>query len=603
MTLGLDDTALLRDALRAPHGMQVTVAVGTTFTVDLTALLAIPVAASFPGEASDAEEPADLLETIRRHSERTILFCQAGAISVPTQYRAALTFVERTVIEVAKPVGGIFHPKWWALRFDGGGRTLHRVLIMSRNLTFDRAFDVIARFDEDPASEHALDTRALTDALGTYTTRAARRPEQRQLELIDDLRSSLSRARLAVPAPFTAGSLVLGHPGGAQHPFHTKCDDALAVSPFLTSDAARAFAKTAARTSIIVSRRASLDGIATALVDVDRVLRVKDAVLNAQESADSGLTAGDNVNGPGPDGDASAAMRGLHAKFYVQDLGETSTMWLGSANLTAGGFGRNHEMLVRLDGRSTDVGIATVLDPAGKRRDLSMLVEPHDLPDAADAEGASDEDDGVSELDSIAYDLASRSITITASNQGAKWSLDLSIDPFDVPDLELAARPLTLSADFRPVTEGTAVWSGLDLTAITPWVVLKLSRASMRRTVLARAELVGDPPERRSAIIAHAIHTRDDFLRYLAATLGIPFGGAFTAAPDAGQRLDGGWRAGPRDEQILEDLLTTASRAPRRLDTLDATLRQLDARSETRAIVPEEFRNLWQAVDAAIGPK
>jgi hypothetical protein len=77
--LKLDQTALLLDAFRPPQNMEIDVAVGTTFTLDLTALLTIPVAASFDA-ITDGPEPADLLETIRRYAERTVLFCQAGAV-------------------------------------------------------------------------------------------------------------------------------------------------------------------------------------------------------------------------------------------------------------------------------------------------------------------------------------------------------------------------------------------------------------------------------------------------------------------------------------------------------------------------------------------
>ena len=108
--LRLDQTALLLDALRPPQGMEIDIAVGTTFTLDLTALLTIPVAASFDAMTEGAE-PADLLETIRRYSERTVLFCQAGAVSVPSHYRSAHTLIEDTVVEVKKPDAGIFHPK------------------------------------------------------------------------------------------------------------------------------------------------------------------------------------------------------------------------------------------------------------------------------------------------------------------------------------------------------------------------------------------------------------------------------------------------------------------------------------------------------------
>ena len=127
---------------------------------------------------------ADLLETIRRYADRTILFCQAGAISIPA-YRAALTFVEQTVVEVCKPDGGLFHPKSWIVRFTSGrGRVRHRVLVMSRNLTFDRAWDVLVRLDEDPECSAAIDAAPLVDFIAGVAGATARPLTLAQQELV-----------------------------------------------------------------------------------------------------------------------------------------------------------------------------------------------------------------------------------------------------------------------------------------------------------------------------------------------------------------------------------------------------------------------------------
>ena len=133
--------------------------VGTTFTLDLVTLLAVPVSATL---AAEQDQPPDVLETIRRYADRTIMFCQAGAIGIPSSYRPALTFVEGSVVEVKKPIsGGIFHPKVWVVRFSKGDDTIHRVIVLSRNLTFDRSLDMMVRFDEDGGHGPRLDTSDL----------------------------------------------------------------------------------------------------------------------------------------------------------------------------------------------------------------------------------------------------------------------------------------------------------------------------------------------------------------------------------------------------------------------------------------------------------
>jgi hypothetical protein len=584
--LGLDQTAMLIDALRPPPGMAIDAAIGTTFTLDLSALLAVPVAASF---AEQEDEGADLLETIRRYADRTILFCQAGAISVPA-YRAALTFVEQTVVEVSKPDGGLFHPKSWIVRFTSGrGRVRHRVLVMSRNLTFDRAWDVLVRLDEDPECSAAIDTAPLVDFIAGVAGAAARPLTLAQQELVGSIRDTARRARMAVPSPFTDGAFEPLRPGRRVFPFYDRCDHALAISPFLTHRPVADFLGTATTWRGVVSRAGGLDGVASVLTGVEDVKRIKDAVLDAQQSVDPVFepTAEDEDSAEGVD--LGPAMRGLHAKIFVQDVGDRSTAWLGSANLTDAALSRNWELLVRLTGSRRDVGYDAVLSRKPEQNNLSWLVEDHELPEE-------DAPEDESPLVGHAFDLASADITVTLTVQ-EHIRAELRISPCRPPeDVVMQARLLS-QPDFITFESGVATWDGLALHQITPFVVLQLRAPSETRSVLVRAHLIGDDyEERRGAVLAHAIANRDDFMRYLAALLGLgPLGGYPVDADGAG-----GWFAGNLDaDKVLEDLLATASRHPRRLASLEQTLRRLETDSRFAEIVPSDFRELWAAVYTA----
>ena len=107
MTLTPETRVLLTDALRPPAGYRVEIAVGTTYSLNLTALLLAPLSfALFDRENSDelsAVDPIRVLEAVRRYAEHTTVFCQAGGIHVPSSYRSILTFVEDSVLEVMPP--------------------------------------------------------------------------------------------------------------------------------------------------------------------------------------------------------------------------------------------------------------------------------------------------------------------------------------------------------------------------------------------------------------------------------------------------------------------------------------------------------------------
>jgi hypothetical protein len=588
--LGLDQTALLLDGLKPPPGMEIDAAVGTTFTLDLTALLAVPVAAMFASDEQDGTDSANLLEVVRRHADRTVLFCQAGAISVPPKYRAALTFVEQSVVEVRRPTGGIFHPKVWVVRFSGAGSYLHRVLVMSRNLTFDRSWDVIVRLDEEPDAARTMNTAGIVEFVRALPSLAARELPVIQSDLVANLANTLATATLAVPTPFESGSFAPLLSRNDRQPFRRTCDHALAISPFLSEGAARSFVDTATAWAGVVSRAAALDASADGVRHVERVLRLKDAVLDAERTIDDTFDTTDTDDSGGE----TKHLRGLHAKTYVQDHGDQATCWIGSANLTAGAFSTNVEMLVRLTGPVGDVGVDSLLSPIPQKNNLSWFVEDHPLPETNED---SEAEEGLSELEGHAFDVASGDVTLTLTTAGEHWDAELTIKPWQLP-AGMSVRARLLSLDNDPAIEvvaGGASWQAIPLSLITPFVVLEAHAGGAVRRTLVRAQLVGDPEDRRRSVIANAIASRDDFLRYLAALLGVELG--FGSAGTGDGLFSGGWIGGG-STRVLEDLLVTASRHPARLASLDETLKQLRGRPDVAEIVPEDFHQLWDAVYA-----
>ena len=148
------------DAIRPPVGFCFESAMAVTFTLDLQALLAAPAAlamAESDSSASDggAHEPIELLHALRSHASKLTVFCQVGEITLPPP-RQVFAFVEKAVVPVVAPRGGVVHSKVWVLRYEAVGKPSGsqpqeqrlRVLIASRNLTFDASWDIVVRLDE-----------------------------------------------------------------------------------------------------------------------------------------------------------------------------------------------------------------------------------------------------------------------------------------------------------------------------------------------------------------------------------------------------------------------------------------------------------------------
>src|SRR4051794_15799420 len=88
----------LFELLRPPPGYALDCAVGTTFSLDLLALLTAPLAFTrFEWNEDSGPGAVDrmaLLETIRRYAARIHLFCQAGRIALPKEGNQLLIYLE-----------------------------------------------------------------------------------------------------------------------------------------------------------------------------------------------------------------------------------------------------------------------------------------------------------------------------------------------------------------------------------------------------------------------------------------------------------------------------------------------------------------------------
>ena len=321
----------LVEAMRSPVGFRFESAMAVTFTLNLQALLAAPAALAF-AESSDTSsrgphEPSiELLHALRSHASKLTVFSQVGEIALPRSHRV-FAFLERTIVPVVAPQGGIVHPKVWVLRYEAVGKRPEsqppeqrlRVLITSRNLTFDESWDTVVRLDEadDPAgavlapvgdlfegllenrvgtasTAHQNRVRSLSEAL--QTTRFSR-PEG-----VDDLQIHvLGLTRTCSPLPETA-------------------ERSLIISPFVSDDF---FTRVhPAQVGELVSRPESLD-----LLRPDALKNVIETYAFDDGSAPDLATDEERLSPLDP----GRPLVGLHAKVFAFENEDRAHIFLGSA--------------------------------------------------------------------------------------------------------------------------------------------------------------------------------------------------------------------------------------------------------------------------------
>lgn len=611
MSLAPESRTLLTDALQPPAGFRLDVAVATTYSVDLVALLLAPLSFAVHEHATDLEtaDPIAVLESVRRHADHLTVFCQAAAIH-PTPYRSVLTFIEDSVVEVTAPrEGALFHPKVWAIRFrSDDGATRHRCLVLSRNLTFDQSWDTILVLDEPAPGEwtKTIDGAPLGGFVAELQSLAVRPLSAERRAEIADLAATIGAARLTVPAPYRAGEIVPLGMAGSEALALDPSDRLLAISPFLGS---RVVDDLQASTGefILLSRPTALNGVRLAAHAQPFVL---DQATEEAPDASAGAGAGADASEQGdpapvaPASEANPPARGLHAKTFLAERRDEVEVITGSANATTSAFDGNVELVVRLRGAKAAAGIDTVWHGSKEAPGLRQVCVPY-TPQAPDPLVAELEDRSW-EIDRWHTQLStSDPVLEVGESDGRTTTLTLRIDASTPPEgCVTRMRPLSLleSVEARDLAP-EITWGPISIRNVTPFLAVTTTsgtgKTAVTRTSVIKAELCGDVGERRQSALREVLKSATDVLRYLVFLLGDP---ASTVTSDLESMLGGPWHRneypGAWDRvNIFEPLIRAAASGDRSVDRVASLLEELGADAAHEDLIPPEFAELWAVVD------
>ena len=581
------------DLLRPPPGRQLDLVVLTTYTLDLEALLAVPLAVLAHADAGVdqlLEDPLLILQGLREAGDRVHVFVDETGIAVPRRQRELYATLEDSVHPVRAPGGGVFHPKVWLARFvtpEGGGEALLRVGVLSRNLTFDRSWDVALASEVRPGRRRLAASGPLARLVGDLArlSKLAGMPIPESLSRdLEVLSGQVSRSLFPGPpgfsdAPITFHTAGIGRPR-RWFPKVANGGNVLAVAPFLTGEALDSIRGLGRGKGHLVSRHEELDGVSVASVarwDEARVLA--DAVLDE------------------PGDETSSRPSGLHAKVIAVEHGWDVTWWLGSANLTAPALGgSNVEIMAQITGRKSRVGIDKFLDG------FDSLCETYTRTD--EAAGDDDEEHQAQrDVEAAARALAKAELAITcaAADELWEWHLDGQIQ-----------LPEGVTAKVWPVSVGEdqAILADLPVTFLLPmtrltafaaFVVSSDSPGAEPQRIARKLPIGGVPEERAARVLRSLIDSPERLLAFLRALLG-----GLEELGHAGDLDEVGtgawkWEAGFAAETLLEDMLRSASRDPDRLVAVRKLIGDLRRAPNGRDIVPDRLHDVWQAVDATLG--
>jgi hypothetical protein len=546
------------ELLQPEVGYQLDFAVGLTYSLDLEALLGVPVSLGMLDDmdSSNMQNPFFLLEAIRKSSDKIAIFCNAGCIKMPQRIEPVFALLENSVFEINLPKKANFHPKLWIIKYSNeDGLSYIKVITLSRNLTFDRSFDVAVEMQGAIGAFPNEKHRPLADMLQFAAKYSAKDKAKKIRSLSEDL---LKVTKFELDEQFEDYAF---HPFGitgyknAAAPLFADAYQLLVISPFL-SDAVVNMITAKPKYKTLITRKASVSP--KVLKCFDEVYITKDIVMNDELLEESG--------------NPSESQRDVHAKVYFKNNYYGNYLYLGSLNASANAFYNNVEFMLELKFKpycgSYQLMLKDFLPDEGN---------PFEQLRSTDDYCSESGDEGLDDISDIINALGTAAVV----QQQGRFAVTVECGSLCTP-AEIA--PLFRSHAF--VSLGTStVLPDLLLKELSELYVIR--RGALYAVVKIHTD--GLPyADRDNAIYNSIISSKSRFLAFVAFLLADNYSEASLEQRSFMESLRlGSENTGSIPAGLYERMLRTAAIDPRRLDDIENVMSKLDPE-----IVTDDFRQI-----------
>ncbi|MDR2140515.1 MAG: phospholipase D family protein [Deltaproteobacteria bacterium] len=592
------DRDFYSSALRPPSDdMVFDEAIATTYSVNLEFLLDVSAQLGLSGPSGWAfEDETGALEALGRVSEKLTVYAQKTQIQAPSSMRVTrlVPLLEGMILQVVSPGHGVFHPKVWAIRYvnPNSENLAYRLLVLTRNMTFDRSWDIILNLDGVVQGRYYNVNRPLVQFFETLPLLARSASEkvdigrERQAQRFAE---ELHYVRWNVPEGYDDLAFYL--PGIEGFDWEPKESKRLTViTPFCSDQALKDLTGYSENSVALISRPETL----TTLNEETLGLFKESFYLDENAERENGEELEFAI--------------GLHSKVYLSEFGPRASqvsLVIGSANATNAALiaKRNIEFLVELTGKKKNVG---GIDDLLSQDSLGGFLINFNPEEVQEIDNSRKEAEKNAESARSAFIEAILSVECepTAREDHFKMSLKGKI-PLLEGIVEALAWPVTVSRQFATnilhVSTEEIILGEFQLASLTNFIVFELKTEHPEVSVrfVMKLQAKGFPEERHDAIIRTVIRSHDDFTRYLLFRLRdenqighSTFTRKIAGRPTT-QRSAGDYSG------LLEELIRAFCKNPDSLKELSKTIEVLSHGGENE-VVTGEFMQFWEVFKSAL---
>ncbi len=576
--------------LSPPNNYEPDFAIGTTYTLDLDALVgaSISLGLSTENDTDLNKNPIFLLEALRSTGDKVALFCESGQIKLPNKPTPLYILLEDMVFQVTNNNNvqyskyASFHPKIWLIRYiNDENEVLYRFVVLSRNLTFDRSWDLSFTMDGRKTEAQINQNNPLIkfiEYLSNFST------DDDKTKKIRKIMKELENVQFKLNSPVFEGFefIVNGiekEYSIQNHQLFTSnsLENLLIMSPFLSKGVITDFSKRKKSNSkvTLITRLKSLEQLAGEELENFEFYALKDEVIDGESllSEESEQTLKQDI----------------HAKMYIVEKRSYVDLYLGSLNASHNALYGNVEFMIKIWAKKRKFNINKALN--------GIFNGDRDNPDnpfqLVDMSKIKDEKEKENKLNLVVKDIVRLSANAKVIPNENKYNLEVNFEK-NCKKYDIKIKPL-LSNKTKEFAQ-RIIFENLDKNQLSEFFVIciKSENETIRRVI--KIPIDNLPEDRQKEVISSIIKDKTAFIRYVAFLLGdeyilnpIEEDSGEEGTPYKGFTIQ--W------PELYEKMLKAAMYNPEKFTELEFLIKTLSDDN----VVPKGFDELYNTFKEVIG--
>lgn len=586
--------------LSPPSNNQLDFAIGTTYSLDLDALVgaSISLGLSTENDSDLNENPIFLLEALRSTGDKIALFCESGQIKFPNKPTPLYILLENMVFQVTNDNNMLyskyasFHPKMWLLRYSNNNEVSYRFVVLSRNLTFDRSWDLSFSMDGTIKDSKTNKNDSLIKFIKYLSNFSCDVKREKIMEIAQELEFvhfKLDSDKFE-DFDFIVNGIDDVKPIQNYQLFESNpLENLLIMSPFLSKGVIKDFneRKNSKSKAILITRLNSLSQLKHENLDNFEFYALKDEVVGGES-----LLCEDSYQEDDAKDDESAISKNsyqeqdIHAKMYVVEKKPYTDLYLGSLNASHNALNGNVEFMILLRAKKRKFNINKLLKSMFNYDNDNpfRLVNMDEIKEVSDDEGNS--------LNLIVKDIvrlnASARVIFNEDNYDIEVIFSRDCNKYDI---EISP----LLSNKREKFSQNVIFKNLTKSQLSEFFVITVNKGKDTVKRVIKIPVDNLPEDRQNDVVSNVVNDRTAFIRYVAFLLGDDY-------VLSSIEYDGGQNDGNPNNltiqlpELYEKMLKSAMYAPEKFAELEFLIKTLSKDN----VVPEGFEELYNTFKEVI---